>query len=281
MIDFETLRHLSGGKPQIDVACPTCGPSCKTPSNRTREVLRIWDDGDDFISFFCARSCGSGYARREGARSTSRPRPVRSVEPTPDKRELARFLWSRRQPITGSIAETYLREARGYRGPLPATLGFLPARREHAPAMIAAFGLVDEPKPGYLIVNDVTGVHLTKLRPDGSGKAGTDRDKIMIGPSMGQPIVLAPCNDLLGLAIAEGIEDALTVHELTGLGAWAAGSAGRMPALVAAVPDYVEAVTIMVDANDSGIKNSAKLAVLLEQRGVSVDLPILQAQEAA
>ena len=29
----------------------------------------------------------------------------------------------------------------------------------------------------------IEGVHLTLLRPDGSGKVGTDRDKLMIGAS--------------------------------------------------------------------------------------------------
>jgi hypothetical protein len=93
--------------------------------------------------------------------------------------------------------------------------------------------------------------------------------------------VLAPCSDLLSLAITEGIKDALTVHELTGLGAWAAGSASRLEALADVVPGYVEAVTIMVDANDAGINNAAKLGALLERRGIFVQLPILQAEEAA
>jgi hypothetical protein len=36
-------------------------------------------------------------------------------------------------------------------GPLSATLGFLPARKpDQHPAMIAAFGLVDEPEPGIV-----------------------------------------------------------------------------------------------------------------------------------
>ena len=42
------------------------------------------------------------------------------------------------------------------------------------------------------------------------------------------------------LAITEGIEDRLTVHEATGLGAWAAGSASRMPALAYVLPGYIE-----------------------------------------
>ena len=45
----------------------------------------------------------------------------------------------------------------------------------------------------------ITGIHMTRLLPDGSGKDNgeDDKAKIMLGPSAGQPIVLAPCNDLL------------------------------------------------------------------------------------
>lgn len=262
MLDFETLQELSRDAAVADAACPLCGPSCNTPSNRVRKVMRIWNEGDDFITYHCERCGESGYAKAEGARqSAPRPRPVKT-EPTPDKRKTARFLWTQRKAIAGSIAERYLREARGYRGPLPPTLGFLPARGEHPPAMIAAFGVDDD---------TVAGVHLTKLKPDGSGKADVEKPKIMIGPSKGQPIVLAPCNDLLGLAITEGIEDALTVHELTGLGAWAAGAAGRMPSLADAVPEYVECVSIFVDDDTAGRSNAAKLAAELRQRGIDVE----------
>jgi hypothetical protein len=74
----------------------------------------------------------------------------------------AQWLWAKRQPIAGSIAETYLRSARGYGGPLPATLGFLPSRGDHPPAMIAAFGMATECEPGVLRIADaaVLGVHL-------------------------------------------------------------------------------------------------------------------------
>ena len=75
-------------------------------------------------------------------------------------------------------------------------------------------------------------IHLTRLNPDGSKLS--EKPKIMIGQSArGFPIVVAPPNDLLGLAITEGIEDALAIHEATGLGRLggrlegSAGGAGR------------------------------------------------------
>jgi hypothetical protein len=55
-------------------------------------------------------------------------------------RNKSQWLWQSPKALKGSIAEIYLRECRGYRGPLPPTLGFLPARDDYPPAMIAAFG---------------------------------------------------------------------------------------------------------------------------------------------
>jgi hypothetical protein len=186
----------------------------------------------------------------------------------------ARWLWSRRQEIAGTLGETYLREARGYRGPLPATLGYLPPRGEHLPAMIAAFGLAAEPEPGLLQIDDgaVRGVHITRLRADGLGKAGTGCDKIMVGHSVGFPIVLGPANDLLGLVITEGIEDGLSARAATGLGTWVAGGAPRMPALANTIPDYIECVTAIVDDDDAGRRHTAELAARVEPRGIEVRL---------
>ena len=191
----------------------------------------------------------------------------------------AKWLWGKRCSIYGSLAETYLREARGYQGAIPSTLAFLPACGEHGPAMIAVFGIPDEPEPGHVTIADdaVRGVHLTRLAPDGSGKAGTDKDKIMIGMSAGWPIVLAAPNDLLGLAVTEGIENALSVHEATGLGAWAAGSASRLPALASAIPDYIEAVKIIMDDDVDGRRHAGKLAARLSDRNIEVRLVLLRA----
>ena len=78
-------------------------------------------------------------------------------------------------------------------------------------------------------------------------------------PTVG-PIMSAyrPPNDLLGLAICEGVEDALTAHEATGLGAWAAGSAGRMPALASVIPHYIEALTIYAHDDKAGHDGAAR-----------------------
>jgi hypothetical protein len=114
----------------------------------------------------------------------------------------------------------------------------------------------------------VRGIHLTRLKPDGSDRERGDQAKIMIGHSTGAPIVLAPPNDLLGLAIGEGIEKVLAVHEVTGLGAWAAGSASRLPALADTVPVYIECVTVVVDDDPDGRRHAASLIQRLQDRRI-------------
>src|SRR5262249_27287680 len=156
---------------------------------------------------------------------------------------------------------------------------FLPPWREHHPAMIAAFAIVDESEPGALgKPRGVTSVHLTLLKPDGSGKVDVAPHKLIIGSPtiksdndvLGLPIILAPPNDLLGLAIAEGIEDALTANVATGLGAWAAGAASFMPKLADVVPSYIEAVTIFGHPDKAGEDGARKLAAALHKRGIKV-----------
>ena len=118
---------------------------------------------------------------------------------------------------------------------------------------------------------DVVGVHLIKLKPDGSDRLRDDpKCKITIGKDIAVPIVLAPPNDGLALDIAEGIEDALNAHQATGRGSWAAGGATRLPGLADFIPRYIESVTILVDDNDAGRRNSNQLARRAHARGFEV-----------
>jgi hypothetical protein len=188
-------------------------------------VLRIWDDGGDFISFWCARCETPGWAKQDGETAPRREVGREPSPPEPDKADLARYLWSSSLPLRGSLAETYLRSRQCF---IPSeNLRFLPGRGDHPPSMIARFGS-----------GEVTGVHLTKLRADGLGKAGTEKDKIMIGPSVGQPIMLHENLEHSELVTAEGIEDAASLALVTGWSAWAAGSAGRIASMVEAATAF-------------------------------------------
>jgi putative DNA primase/helicase len=200
----------------------------------------------------------------------------------------AKWLWDQRQPIKGTIAEKYWRKARVISCPLPATLGFLPAHKtEYHPALIAAVAMPAEIEPGVLaapVLSEKTAcVQLTLLKADGSGKAYTASEeverkkrnfpgnKIFIGSPGSAPIVIAPANDLAGMAITEGVEDAASVHEATGLGAWASGGAWRMPAIAERVSIYhVECITVYAHPDEAGQRGAQECIDVLIDRGFEV-----------
>ena len=129
--------------------------------------------------------------------------------------------------------------------------------------MVVAFGMPTEPEPGVLQIADdaVRGVQLTLLRADGTGKADATPNKLTLGLCSGVPLVLAPPNDL----------HALTVWQVSGLGAWASGGASRLPALATAVPDYIDCVRVMVDADHAGRTHAPELARRLLARNFHVE----------
>ncbi len=208
----------------------------------------------------------SGPEFRERTRAAAKEKPQENTA-------VAAWLWERREPLSETnAAGIYLRK-RNFAGAFPQTLGFLPASDKYPPAMIAAFGFCEEPEPRLLAPPaTVRGVHLTRLTPSGDKTAEDDPAKIMIGPMAGLPIVLAPVNDLLGLAITEGIEDGLSVLEETWLGIWAAGSAGNMPSIAAALPAYVECATIFAHLDEAGMRFGKEAATIIRAKGIEVHL---------
>ena len=172
-VGLDVIDQLTGGRMgTFDVPCPKCGPCKRSARNQRRPVLRVYRVEPNFAGYHCARCGDKGAAldrngtppdpmklARARAEAAERERIVKA-----DRLGLARWLWARREPIGGSIAETYLRSARSYGGHLPETLGFLPGRGDHPPAMIAAFGMaIETDEPGKLAigVDAVKGVHLT------------------------------------------------------------------------------------------------------------------------
>jgi hypothetical protein len=190
--------------------------------------------------------------------------------------ETALYLWDCSQPAGHTVVETYLRSRGIEVGSLPATVRYLPPSppKHPFPAMIAAFGIPDEPEPGVLAMPRlaIRGVHITLLAADGKGKAAVEKQKRMLARSLGSPIVLAPANDGCGLLLGEGIETVLSGHLASGLGAWAAGASTRFLALADAVPDYVDTVMIAQedDADGAGERGTSELADRLIARGFEV-----------
>ena len=203
------------------------------------------------------------------------PKPATAGNEEREKHRQAALLWQRSRSPQNTVVETYVRR-RGYWGSLPATLRFLPTTDRYPPAMIAARAIPEEPEPGTISAPLLSAadacVHITRLLLDGSDRERAEGAKITLGQPLGRPVVLAPPNDLLGLAITEGLEDGLTVHQETGIGVWAACSANNMPKLAMLVPHYVEVVTIYAhdDENGTGQRYAYALARILDERGIEV-----------
>jgi putative DNA primase/helicase len=246
--------------------------------------IKDGDDGGLIVHCFVGCRPASIYAalRRVGVLNNTttsvaieRPAPSKgSAEHQRQRQELAAWLWTKRRPVTGSPVEKYLRK-RGYAGPIPATIGYLPASHKHPAAMISAFGTVLEVEPGVIgVPKEVAGVHLTKLTEAGT-KITVENAKVMIGSCQGKPITISAPNDLLGMGVTEGVEDGLNVYQATGLGVWAAGSAGFMPALAKLIPPYIEVVTIFAHDDqgkpiNAGRNNAIDLARKLKARNFRV-----------
>jgi hypothetical protein len=262
--------------------CPVCGGKDRFGVNITKQVwnCRGCSRGGDVIDL-AQHAGGETFAEAIAALSGETPAgfkfSARQRDPNDDhddvrrRRDMARGLWAQRKPPAGSIAETYLRKARGYGGPLPATLGFLRPFKDYPPSLIAAFAMPEEAEPGVLRAPlDVDAVQLIALRADGSNKAAVEIQKRTIGSPKGMPIAVAPANDLLAISVHEGIEDALSAHEATGLGAWASGGAPFLPHLADAVPSYIETVTVVAHSDEAGRIGARALARRLAARGFKV-----------
>jgi hypothetical protein len=188
--------------------------------------------------------CGrSGTENTKDVRLATARRALALSEDDREKARRARAqrIWRRGlHHISGTIAETYLREARKI--PLEEItshtrdLRFSPELKHPSgmwlPAIVAALRDRD---------GNITGVHCTFLAPDGSGKAAIEPKKIMHGRAVRSVIRVANGETRLSpeeaaaggskglLILAEGLEDALTLAAIEPKArVWAAGSLGNL-----------------------------------------------------
>lgn len=187
-----------------------------------------------------------------------RPSPQRTDLPADHDRETlrkqaeARAIWEAARPLDGTIAEVYLREARGISLSAPACLRFHPrlpvGPRElgEAPAMVAA-------------VTDLAGglvaIQRTFLLGDGSGKARFERPKRALGPVGQGAVCLGPAGTVIG--IAEGVETGLSAMEMFCVPVWCVlgSNLSRI-----ALPALVRNVALFADKGEAG-ERAAEIAM--------------------
>lgn len=245
----------------MQVLCPGPGHSRKDRSLSVR-MSTMSDDG--FVVFsHCGDDVGAckdhirallGLERSSWQR-TQPPAHVASLKPAaPDQDEAAKIaravaIWDEGRDPAGTVVETYL-TSRGIELPWEAAgeaIRFHPAcpwrdeasgRTIRVPAMIAAMRSIAR--------DEITGVHRTRLTPD-----GRKVDRRMLGKAAGAAIMLTPMSAVeAGLAIGEGIETTITGMMLGWGSAWAMGSVGaieRFPLVVG-----LQSLILFAETGDSG-----------------------------
>lgn len=169
-------------------------------------------------------------------------------------------VWAETNPIDASPAETYLREVRRIAGFTSSVLRYHPnapldyQRRRHAPALVA-------------LVQDrhatPCGLHLTALRPDGSDKAFGPNSRRVFGP-IGNGSIRLEKGPGAVLAVAEGVETALSFAALEDVCTWSSVSTAGMAKFEP--PTWVKRLIIAADGDDAGHRAATELASRVRRR---------------
>lgn len=190
--------------------------------------------------------------------------PHRSAAPQGSP-ESARRLFAMSKPITGTLAETYLRERCITR------LLDLPALRFHPrcyyrpdadaetqtwPALIAA--VTD-------LTGAITGVHRTWLDPSGNGKAPVATPRRAMGHLLGNAVRFGTAQDVF--AAGEGLETMLSLRDAVPDLAMAAGlSANHLAAML--LPASLRVLYVVRDADAAGDGAAAALTERARHEGI-------------
>lgn len=201
----------------------------------------------------------------------SRPKPkVQSpVKPNTNERSpkgdskkgYAKSVWDASIPSENTLIKTYL-TSRNITVACPDSLRFHPNLKhkdgEHFPAIV---GEITNSLDGLF-----QGIHRTFLQKDGTAKAPLKNPKIMLGQASGGVVKLYEATE--DVTLAEGIETALSVAELTKKPVWAALSAGNLKSLP--LPKHILAVEIFADGDDAGKDAATTAARRFANEGRSV-----------
>lgn len=246
--------------------------TCPAHGTGRNQALSIAVKGDKLL-LHCFAGCPSeqvlealGLEWRELYAGGSRPWDVPGYyrpnpappEPEAELRQRWERWWSGGTP-SHPLLRRYL-QARGLSIEPPPSLRL--AYWEAGPTMLAR---VTDPN------GELCGIHMTLLARDGSARLSKRLAKG--SHPLGGAIRLYPLEPDKPLALAEGIETALAVHEATGWPVWACVSAGGLERVV--LPPEALEVVVAADNDKAGLEAANRLArrLLGEGRRVRIAKP--------
>lgn len=281
MTEAEHITRALGGDWRHGHGLAPC-PVCQPEGRRDQRALSISDGAGRLLVHCHKGGCDVlGELRRRGlvegrAQPSAPPDPAeverrRAEERRRDARRLksAHDLFAAGVSCEGTPAQAYL-EGRGIHGlrfaKMRATLRFHPGAMHtpsgaNLPAMLAQ---IRGPQ------GEALGVHRTYLRADGSGKADVPSAKMMLGPASGGAVRFGP--DGRVIALAEGIETALSISRASRMTVWATLSTSGLKGLILPPLPVAEVVIIAADHDAAGLAAAEVTAARLEAEGRAVSV---------
>lgn len=282
MSDAQTITLALNGDWRSGSGLAPC-PICQPEARRDQRALSISESAGRLLLHCHKGGCkvfpelqARGLIEGRGQHS-AQPDPVeaerhRRQEQQKQAQRLAvcHGIFNKARTCEGTIAETYLAEVRGIEGlrfhKMKNTLRFAPKvlhspSGQKLPAIIARIRGVDG-RP--------LGIHRTYLLPDGSGKADVTPAKMMLGPSSGGAVRFGPDGPVI--ALAEGIETALSVVRASRLTVWATLSTSGLKGLILPQAPVAEVVIICADNDEAGLSAAEDKAARLEAEGRVVSI---------
>jgi len=289
MSEAEHITRTLGGDWRSNMGLAPC-PICQIEGRRDQRGLSLKDAAGrtlltchksgckalDVLSELKARGIiqGHGVSVQRSQREIDRERDEtrRKAQKT---LQLCNDTFSQAVSIDGTPGAIYL-EGRGIRGiqgrKIRNTLRFHPGlyhgpSKQTLPALIARIRGTN---------GNAMGLHRTFLRPDGSGKADVPSNKMMLGPASGGAVRFGPDQPII--ALAEGIETALSISRASRLTVWATLSTSGMKGLILPPAPVAEVVVICADHDDAGLAAAEATAARLEAEGRAVSVITPQAK---
>ena len=208
------------------------------------------------------------------------PEFVSPFRPDPERAVRAVQVWGRGVPAARTLVEGYLRK-RAITLPVPASIRFIARQRNWVdgsfyPVMVGLVQRLAEAdrEPSGAISS---GAHFTFLDEGGGndsvGKANTSASKLTLGELRHGGVWLTPIEAIgAELAVAEGIETALSVAQITTLPTVAALSAAGMRSL--RWPAHVRRLWIAADNDAAGLKAAEVLLDRALRAGLAAHIKV-------
>jgi putative DNA primase/helicase len=257
---------------------------CRCPLHDGRSLV-LRDGGVGRVLATCWGGCDRfnvlAELRRRGlldGRSDYMPRIISTPCRYDDASRTARVMkiWRNTEPGAGTVVEAYLASRGIALNRWPGSLRFHP----RCPRPKDDDGNFLTPLPAMLalvehVEHGPVAVHATYLEPEGAGKAEIGKAKAIFGPVAGSGVRFGTALHGQWLAVAEGIETALSVATACAMPAWAALSAGGIKNLT--LPAEATQILVCADHDANGVgeraAHDAAERWLAEGRRVRVAMP--------